>query len=184
MEDEGGVGGRAVGSVFSNGTMFALNDLVHVFVGTGAYLRGRQTEVIMGRFKGVRVERGEERLMVHPVVGSQRERCPSYPPEACRKLKSFGCEDYGANKPRHFSKLSPRAQERYRILSPHIPAYMTTRHLCSDAHRIMRKANDAMHMQKVKAEKKAKGLRDKLNGQKMKSEEAQARALTKMRVRL
>ncbi len=37
---------------------------MHVFVGTDAYLRGRQTEVIMGRFKGVSVERGEERLMV------------------------------------------------------------------------------------------------------------------------
>jgi hypothetical protein len=48
----------------------------------------------------------------------------------------------------------------------------------------MRKANDAMHMQKVKAEKEAKGLKDKLDGQKMKSEEAQARALTRMRVRL
>jgi hypothetical protein len=58
MEDKGGVGGRDVGSVFFNGTMFALNDLVHVFVGTGAYLRERQTEVIMGRFKGVRVEKG------------------------------------------------------------------------------------------------------------------------------
>jgi hypothetical protein len=125
MEEKGGVGGRDVGSVLFNGTMFVLNDLVHVFVGTGAYLRGRQTEVIMGRFKGIRVERGEERLMVRPVVGSQRGRCPSYPPEACRKVKSFGCEDYGADKPRYFSKLSPQSQERYLSLSPHIPTHMS-----------------------------------------------------------
>jgi len=58
MEDDGGGGGRDVGSVAFDGTLFTLNDLVHVFVGTGAYVKGRQTEVIVGRFKGVRIEGG------------------------------------------------------------------------------------------------------------------------------
>jgi hypothetical protein len=112
MEDDGGGGGRDVGSVAFDGTLFTLNDLVHVFVGTGAYVKGRQTEVIVGRFKGVRIEGGEERFMVRPVVGSQRGRCPSYPPQACRKMKAFGSEDYAVDKPRYFSKLDPKAQDR------------------------------------------------------------------------
>ncbi len=61
MEDDGGGGRRDVGSVVFDGTLFTLNDLVHVFVGTGAYVKGRQTEVIVGRFKGVRIEGEEER---------------------------------------------------------------------------------------------------------------------------
>jgi hypothetical protein len=36
MEDDDGRGGRDVGSVVFDGTLFTLNDLVHVFVGTGA----------------------------------------------------------------------------------------------------------------------------------------------------
>ncbi len=38
MEDDGGGGRRDAGSVVFDGT-FTLNDLVHVFVGTGAYER-------------------------------------------------------------------------------------------------------------------------------------------------
>jgi hypothetical protein len=49
---------RDVGSVVFDGTLFTLNDLVHVFVGTGAYVKARQTEVIVVRFKGVRIEGG------------------------------------------------------------------------------------------------------------------------------
>ncbi len=47
----------------------------------------------------------------------------------------------------------------------------------------MRKANCAVHLQKVKAEKEAKGLKVQLKGHKAKSEELQAKALSRMRDR-
>ncbi len=48
----------------------------------------------------------------------------------------------------------------------------------------MRKANCALHLQKVKAEQDAKGLKEQLKGHKAKNEEVQANALSRMRDRL
>ncbi len=47
----------------------------------------------------------------------------------------------------------------------------------------MRKANCALHLEKVKAEQEAKGLKEQLKGHKAKSEEVQANALSRMRDR-
>jgi hypothetical protein len=57
--------------------------LVDVFVGTGKGVTGNKAYPIKGRFKGVRVEKGEERFLCRPIVGSQKGRCPSFPPESC-----------------------------------------------------------------------------------------------------
>jgi hypothetical protein len=81
-----GVGGQSFLSV-SNGFRFAINDLVDVFVGTGANIRGPKTQPVRGRFKGMRIESGLERFMVRPIIGSQRGKCPSYPPESYLKVK-------------------------------------------------------------------------------------------------
>jgi hypothetical protein len=66
---------------------FELNDLVDVFVGTGPNIRGTKTITIRGRFKGVRVVRGREFVLVRPLIGSQRGPCPAYPPESCIKCE-------------------------------------------------------------------------------------------------
>ena len=46
-----------------NGVSFKFNDLVDVFVGTGKGVTGNKAFPIKGRFKGVRVEKGEERFL-------------------------------------------------------------------------------------------------------------------------
>ena len=106
VEEEGGWRGEGFLAV-SNGFRFLLNDLVDVFVGTGANIRGPKTIPVRGRFKGVREEGGKEMFMVRPFIGSQRGRCPAYPPESCLKVKAFGSELYGEVKPQFFSKLKP-----------------------------------------------------------------------------
>ncbi len=96
-----------------NGVGFQLNDLVDVFVGTGKGVTGNKAFPIKGRFKGVRrVERGEERSLCRPIVGSQKGRCPSFPPESCLKVKAFGSDVYGERKPLFFSKLTTKVQKR------------------------------------------------------------------------
>ena len=107
----GGVGEELLVGV-SNCCPFQLGDLVDVFVGTGHGIRGPKTIPIRGRFKGVRIEVGVERYMVRPFVGSQRGKCPSFPPESCLKLKGIGSETYGDSTPHLFSKMNPFAQER------------------------------------------------------------------------
>jgi hypothetical protein len=47
-----------------NGVSFKFNDLVDVFVGTGKGVTGNKAFPIKGRFKGVRVEKGEELFCV------------------------------------------------------------------------------------------------------------------------
>ncbi len=79
----------------SNGFQYKMNDLVDVFVGTGPNIRDPKTIPLRGRFKGVRNECGMERFLVRALVGSQRGKCPSYPPESCFKVKAFGCDLYG-----------------------------------------------------------------------------------------
>ena len=112
MGDRLGEGGEDVLLAVSNVCPFELGDLVDVFVGTGHHIRGPKTMPIRGRFKGVRIEVGVERYMVRPFVGSQRGKCPSYPPESCLKLKAPGLEMYGDSSPQFFSKMKPSAQER------------------------------------------------------------------------
>ena len=112
MKAEGGVEGRKELLVMFNGVGFKLNDLVDVFVGTGKGVSGNKAFPIKGRFKGVRVEKGEERFMCRPIVGSQKGRCPSFPREACLKVVAFGSDVYGERKPLFFSKLKTEVQER------------------------------------------------------------------------
>ncbi len=50
--------------------------------------------------------------MCRPIVGSQKGRCPSFPPESCLKVKAFGSDVYGERKPLFFSKLKPEVQQR------------------------------------------------------------------------
>jgi hypothetical protein len=122
--DEGGGGIRQGFLAVSNGFRYSFNDLVDVFVGTGGNIRGPKTQPVRGRFKGVRIEGGVERFLVRPFVGSQRGKCPSYPPESCMKLKAFGSDMYGESKPQYFSKMTPSLQERYGPLSP--PPYLSS----------------------------------------------------------
>jgi hypothetical protein len=110
--DRLGVGGEGVLLAVSNDCPFKLGDLVDEFVGTGHNIRGPKTIPIRGRFKGVRIEVGVERYMVRPFVGSQRGKCPSFPPESCLKLKAIGSEVYGISSPQFFSKMNPSAQEK------------------------------------------------------------------------
>ena len=107
-----GVNGEDVLLAVSNGCPFELGDLVDVFVRTGHHIRGPKTIPIRGRFKGVRIEVGAERYMVRPFVGSQRGKCPSFPPGSCIKLKAPGSDMYGESSPQFFSKMKPSAQER------------------------------------------------------------------------
>ena len=95
-----------------NGVGFQLNDLVDVFLGTGKGVTGNKAFPIKGRFKGVRVEKGEERFLCRPIVGSQKGRCPSFPPESCLKVKAFGSDVYGERKPLFFSKFTTEVQKR------------------------------------------------------------------------
>jgi hypothetical protein len=118
MEGTGGGDGSKVFWASFNGVGFQLNDLVDVFVGTGKGLIGNKAFPIKGRFKGVRVEKAEERFLVRPIVGSQKGRCPSFPREACLKVKAFGSDVYGERKPLFFSKLATETQQR----SPHPPS--------------------------------------------------------------
>jgi hypothetical protein len=112
MEGEGVVNGGGVFLAMFNGVGFQLNDLVDVFVGTGKGVTGNKVFPIKGRFKGVRVEKGEERFLCRPIVGSQKGRCPSFPPESCLKVKAFGSDVYGERKPLFFSKLTTKVQKR------------------------------------------------------------------------
>jgi hypothetical protein len=88
MEGMEGVEGRKVFLAMCSAVGFELNDLVDVFVGTGKGVSGNKSYPIKGRFKGVRVEKGQERFLCRPIVGSQKGRCPSFPPEFCMKLMS------------------------------------------------------------------------------------------------
>ena len=112
MGDGLGMGGEDVLLAVSNGCPFKLGDLVDVFVGTRHHIRGPKTIPIRGRFKGVRIEVGVERYMVRPFVGSQRGKCPSFPPESCLKLNAPGLDMYGDSSPQFFSKMKPSSQER------------------------------------------------------------------------
>ena len=118
--EEGGGGGNGSKCFLAtfNGVGFHFNDLVDVFVGTGKGVTGNKAFPIKGRFKGVRVEKGEERFLCRPIVGSQKGRCPSFPPESCLKVKAFGSDIYGEQKPRFFSKLSPEMQNGSPPLPP------------------------------------------------------------------
>jgi hypothetical protein len=61
---EGGEGDQCFLAV-GNGSRYQLNDLVDVFVGTGANIRKNKTIPVRGRFKGVRVVGGQE-MLLHP----------------------------------------------------------------------------------------------------------------------
>ena len=112
MEGEEVVEGSGVFLAMFNGVGFQLNDLVDGFVGSGKGVPGNKAFPIKGRFKGVRVEKGEERFLCRPIVGSQKGRCPSFPPESCLKVKAFGSDVYGERKPLFFSKLTTKVQKR------------------------------------------------------------------------
>ena len=93
---DGLVGGESqYFSDVGNGFQFKLNDLVDVFVGTAANIRGKKTIPVRGRFKVVRVVGGKEMILVRPFVGSQHGPCPAYPPESCMRLKAPGSDVYG-----------------------------------------------------------------------------------------
>ncbi len=64
MEGREGVEGKTLFLAMCNGVGFKLNNLVDVFVGTGKGVRGNKSYPIKGRFKGLRVEKGEERFCV------------------------------------------------------------------------------------------------------------------------
>ena len=112
MGDSAGDGESQCFLAVSNGYRFQLNDLVDVFVGTAANIRGTKTIPIRGRFKGVRVVGGSEHFLVRPLIGSQRGPCPAYPPESCIKLKALGSDVHGVCDTQFFSKLKPSSQER------------------------------------------------------------------------
>jgi len=103
------------------GVELQMNDLVDVLVGTGKGVTGNKAFPTKARFKGVRVEKGVERFLCRPIVGSQKGRCPSFPPESCLKVKAFGSDVYGETKPRFFSKLSTEVQERLPQPTPASP---------------------------------------------------------------
>ena len=63
MGDRKGGGGDEGFLAVGNGSLYKLNDLVDVFVGTGANIRGKKTIPVRGRFKGVRVVGGLEMLL-------------------------------------------------------------------------------------------------------------------------
>ena len=115
MEGVEGVERRKVFLAMCNGVGFEMNDLVDVFVGTVKGVRGNKSFPIKGRFKGVRVEQGQERFLCRPIVGSQKGRCPSFPPESCLKVKAFGSDVYGERRPLHFSKLRREVQDRFSL---------------------------------------------------------------------
>ena len=58
MSDRLGGGDSQVLLAVANGYQYKLNDLVDVFVGTGANIRGTKTIPVRGRFKGARVVGG------------------------------------------------------------------------------------------------------------------------------
>jgi hypothetical protein len=120
MEGVVGVEGSKCFLAMCNGVGFQMNDLVDVFVGTREGVRGSKTYPFKGRFKGVREENGEERFLCRPIVGSQKGRCPSFPPDSCLKVKAFGSDVFGERKPLFFSKLKPEVQQRslFPVLSP------------------------------------------------------------------
>ena len=118
MEGVEGDEGKKVFLAMCNGVGFEMNDLVDVFVGTVKGVRGNKSSPIKGRFKGVRVEQGQERFLCRPIVGSQKGRCPSFPPESCLQVKAFGSDVYGERRPLHFSKLKREVQDRF-TLAPH-----------------------------------------------------------------
>jgi hypothetical protein len=60
MGDRLGGGDSHVFLAEGNEYQYKLNDLVDVFVGTGANIRGTKTIPVRGRFKGVRVVGGKE----------------------------------------------------------------------------------------------------------------------------
>ncbi len=110
-----GVGGGERSKCFlamCKGVGFQMNNLVDVFVGTGEGVRGNKVFPTKARFIGVRVEKGEERFLCRPIVGSQKGGCPSFPPESCLKVKTFGSDVYCECKPRFFSKLTIEVQEK------------------------------------------------------------------------
>jgi hypothetical protein len=121
MEEKGGLESSQGFLASFNGVAYQFNDLVDVFVGTGKGVTGNKAFPIKGRFKGVRVEKGEERFLVRPIVGSQKGRCPSFPPESCLKVKAFGSDVYGERKPLFFSKLKVDVQERSRHPTQNLP---------------------------------------------------------------
>jgi hypothetical protein len=121
MGDRVGGGASQVFLAVGNGYQYKLNDLVDVFVGTGANIRGTKTIPVRGRFKGVRVVGGKETFLVRPIVGSQHGPCPAYPMESCVKLKAPGSDLYGESKPQFFSKMTPSSQERYSPNRPPTP---------------------------------------------------------------
>jgi hypothetical protein len=133
MEGREGVEGKTLFLAMCNGVGFKLNNLVDVFVGTGKGVRGNKSFPIKGRFQGVRVEKGEERFMCRPIVGSQKGRCPSFPPESCMKVKAFGSDVYGERRPLHFSKLKSEVQERS-TLAPPAYCYPSPHNLFASAH--------------------------------------------------
>ena len=65
-----GVEGSKCFLAMCKGVGFQMNDLVGVFVGTREGVRGSKTYPFKGRFKGGRVENGEERFLCRPIVGS------------------------------------------------------------------------------------------------------------------
>ena len=73
MEGREGVEGKAVFLAMCNGVGFQMNDLVDVFVGTGNGVRGNKAFPFKGRFKGVRVEKGEERFCAVPLLVHKKE---------------------------------------------------------------------------------------------------------------
>ena len=120
MEGMVGVEGSKCYLAMCKGVGFQMDDLVDVFVGTREGVRGSKTYPFKGRFKGVRIENGEERFLCRPIVGSQKGRCPSFPPDSCLKVKAFGSDVFGERKPLFFSKLKPEVQQRslFPVLSP------------------------------------------------------------------
>ena len=126
MGDRLGGGDSPVFLAVGNGYQYKFNDLVDVFVGTGANIRGKKTIPVRGRFKGVRVVGKKEMFLIRPLVGSQHGPCPAYPPESCMKLKAPGSDLYGESKPQFFSKMKPSSQERSPPRPPSPPSPLST----------------------------------------------------------
>ena len=70
-----------------NGQVFRFNEVVHVFGGTAAGIRGRKTEFFKAWFKGVDKSKEEERFICRPVVGHSGGPFPRFSKGSVFKVK-------------------------------------------------------------------------------------------------
>ena len=166
-----------------NGQKFKYNDLVDVIVGTGHGVVGKKCEPVKARFKGV-VEtiRGAE-FLCRPLVGSAHGPCPQYPRHSVYKLSAFGACVLGSRETRYFSKLKPAMQDRCVYFpTPPIRCLTSNTPIICTYFRVMRRANEELHVTLKKARKEVRSTRSKLGEVVMKQEEKCKKAIERVKV--